>query len=78
MQFDAKALMEAAFLGNPQEVLDLYTQKENFDVVIEKDDQTYAGEYEGDDAWIGTSGADYFEYALCTPGFRVIRWWRRQ
>ena len=30
MQFDAKALMEAAFLSdNPQEVLDLYTQKEN-------------------------------------------------
>ena len=45
MQFDAKALMEDAFLtDNPQEVLDLYTQEENFDVVIEKDDQTYAKE----------------------------------
>ena len=63
MQFDAKALMEAAFLGNPQEVLDLYTQKENFDVVIEKDDQTYGGEYEGVEAWVGTSGSDYFDYS---------------
>jgi len=69
MQFDAKALMEAAFLSvSPQEVFDLYTQEENFDVVIEKDDQTYAGTYQGnangnDDAWVGTSGSDFFNYA---------------
>ena len=64
MQFDAKALMEAAFLSeNPQEVLDLHTDQPNFDVVIEKDDQTYAGEHEGGDAWVGTSGSDYFDYA---------------
>ena len=35
MRFDAKALMEAAFLSeSPQEVFDLYTQKENFDVIL--------------------------------------------
>ena len=69
MRFDAKALMEAAFLSeSPQEVFDLYTQKENFDVVIEQDDQTYAGTYQGNaqssaDAWVGTIGSDYFDYA---------------
>lgn len=63
MQFDAKALMEAAFLGNPQGVHDLYTQKENFDVVVEKDDQAYAGQSGEYDAWVGTVGSDYFEYS---------------
>ena len=71
MKFDAKALLEAAFLGNPQEVFDLYTQNESFDVVIEKDDETYAGRYEGNYAWIGTSGSDYFDLSRSESEFFV-------